>query len=104
MTEILSREAATALLPDLPGTDRCDTGYDWIVLLTGTGWREVAGIGDQLLGDWPYQVVAFYDDPEMGVYGIAVYTEGDVWAEAFTDRWDRHKAALCYADRDDEDD
>lgn len=101
MTETLSKEAATALLPDLPNTGDCDNGYDWIELLAGTGWREIAGIGDRLVGDWPYQVVAVHTDAEMGVFGLAVYTEGDVSVEAFTDRWDRHKAITWYFETDD---
>jgi hypothetical protein len=101
MTEILSIEAATALLPELPNPALCDSGYDWIELLTGTGWRELAGIDGRLVGDWPYQVVAVYDDTELGVFGLAAYTEGDVSVEAFTDRWKRHAAITTYFENED---
>ena len=94
---------ATDLLPDLPHVENCDNGYDWIEQLRGTGWHEVAGGSDgRLLGDWPYQVVAHHDDPERELYGLAVYTEGDVSVEGFRTQAARDEAANAYLEEDEE--
>ncbi|MFE2832196.1 hypothetical protein ACFXI6_14280 [Streptomyces mirabilis] len=100
----LSEAVATELLPDLPDTEGCDNGYDWMEKLRGTGWTPLAGDRDgRLYGDWPYQVVAHYSDAECSLYGLAVYTEGDVSVEGFRDRKARDKATDAYLeDEDDE--
>jgi hypothetical protein len=101
----LHEAVATDLLPDLPDTEGCDSGYDWIEQLRGTGWREIAGNADGcLFGDWPYQVVAHHNDPDRELYGLAVYTEGDVRIAGFRDKDARSKATDAYLeDEDDED-
>jgi hypothetical protein len=94
---------ATDILPDLPEPDLSGDGCDWIEALRGTGWREIAGHPDgRLLGDWPYQVVALHSDPQRELYGLAVYTEGDVHVQGFRDRAARDKATEDYLE-DDED-
>ncbi|MFJ7895909.1 hypothetical protein [Streptomyces anthocyanicus] len=55
----------------------------------------------RLLGDWPYQVVAHFNDDERSLYGLAVYTEGDVRVEGFRDRAARNKATKAYVQDDD---
>ncbi|MFF0588441.1 hypothetical protein ACFYWD_20990 [Streptomyces sp. NPDC003781] len=95
---------AVDLLPELPDTETCDSGYDWIERMRseGTGWHEVAGKADgRLLGDWPYQVVAHFNDDERSLYGLALYTEGDVRVEGFRDRAARDKAVNAYVQDDD---
>lgn len=78
MTDLLT------LLPPVPEPGWGD-GYDWISALGPTPWREVAGTEDWLYGDWPYVVVAYYNGSDLtpAVYGLAVYTEGDVQVAAF---------------------
>lgn len=99
----LHEAVATDLLPGIPEPDLSGNGYDWIEALRGTGWREIAGAADgRLLGDWPHQVVAHHNDPERSLYGLAVYTEGDVHVEGFRDKGARNKATDAYLE-DDED-
>ncbi|MFE7233922.1 hypothetical protein ACFVAF_25295 [Streptomyces sp. NPDC057596] len=104
--EELHHAVAIDLLPELPDIEACDNGYDWIerFRFEPTGWREVAGTADgRLLGDWPYQVVAHFNDDERSLYGLAVYTEGDVSVEGFRDKAARNKATDAYLeDEDDE--
>lgn len=103
MTQRLYESVATDLLPNLPGTKGCDDGYDWIELLVGTGWEPIDGDpSGRLYGDWPYQVVAFHTDDERSLYGLAVYTEGDVTVEGFRDRQARDRAAGAHLE-DEED-
>ena len=105
MTDLdaIHEAVATELLPDLPDPADCDNGYDWIERLRRTGWKEVVGLDDnRLLGDWPYQVVAHHDDPDRDLYGLAVYTEGDVSVEGFRDRAKRDDATTAYAEEDGE--
>jgi hypothetical protein len=102
--EELYEAVAVDLLPELPDTETCDSGYDWIerIRSEGTGWYEVAGTADgRLLGDWPYQVVAHFSDDERSLYGLAVYTEGDVSVEGFRDKAARGKATDGYLEEDD---
>lgn len=102
-TAAIHEAVADGLLPYPPDPEACDTGYDWIEQLRGTGWREVSGLPDnRLLGDWPYQVAAHHDDPERDLYGLAVYTEGDVSVEGFRDRAKRDDATTAYAEEDSE--
>ncbi|MEY9839419.1 hypothetical protein [Streptacidiphilus sp. EB103A] len=81
------------LLPPLPDPVGTDNGYDWIELLVLSGWREVAGLGGGLLGDWPEEVVAVHSDRRRGVYGLAVYLCGDITIRAFADPGSRLAAA-----------
>lgn len=102
--EELYEAVAVDLLPDLPNSALCDSGYEWMELLHAerTGWREVPGNADGcLFGNWPYQVVAHYDDDERSLYGLAVYTEGDARVEGFRDRAARNKATNAYVQDDD---
>lgn len=93
----IHQAVATSLLPDLPDPEACDTGYDWIEQLRGTGWHAIAAAaGGRLLGDWPYQVVAHFNDPDRHLYGIGVYTEGDVSVEGFRDKTARDRATDAY--------
>ncbi|WP_416975625.1 hypothetical protein [Streptomyces sp. 4F14] len=101
--DALHEAVASDLLPALPDPLDCENGYWWIEKLRGTGWKEVAGLDDgSLLGDWPYQVVAHYADPERELYGLAVYTEGDVSVEGFRTREARDEATRAYAEEDGE--
>lgn len=101
MTDLnaIHEAVATELLPLVPDPADCDNGYDWIERLRGNGWKEIPGLADgRLLGDWPYQVVAHHDDPERGLYGLAVFTEGDVSVEGFRVRERRDEATADYAE------
>lgn len=99
----LHKAVATDLLPPLPDLDLCDGGYDWIVQLRRTGWQEIAGLAvGTLLGDWPYQVVAHHSDPERDLYGLAVFTEGDVSVEGFRSRAERDEATRAYAETEED--
>lgn len=101
----LYEAVAVDLLPPLPDVEMCDSGYDWMERLRvdATGWKEVAGTTEgRLLGDWPYQVVAHFNDDERFLYGLAVYTEGDVSVDGFRDKAARDKATDAYLDEDDE--
>jgi len=103
LAQRLYESVATDLLPDLPAADGCDNGYEWMEELVGTGWAPVAADRTgRLLGDWPYQVVAHHNDPERSLYGLAVYTEGDVSVEGFRDRSARDKATNGYLEDDEE--
>lgn len=100
----LYEAVAVDLLPELPDTSTCMDGYDWMerVRAERTGWREVAGTADgRMLGNWPYQAVAFYNDDERSLYGLAVYTEGDVHVEGFRNKTARNKAATDYQEGED---
>ena len=104
-SDTIHEAVATELLPDLPDAETCDNGYDWIerLRIECTGWREIAGTPDgRLLGDWPYQVVAHFNDDERHLYGLAVYTEGDVSVEGFRDKAARNKATDAYLEDDEE--
>jgi hypothetical protein len=98
----LYQAVAPDLLPDVPTTDMCDDGYDWMERLTGTGWKPLAGDAQgRMLGDWPYQVVAHHDDSDRDLYGLAVYTEGDVSVEGFRDKAARDEATGAYLEDED---
>lgn len=98
----LYESIATDILPQLPDSELIDDGYDWIEQLAGTGWEPIAAAtGGRLLGDWPYQVVAHHNDPERELWGLAVYTEGDVSTEGFRDRAARDKATDAYLAEED---
>lgn len=95
---------ATELLPDLPDPDLYESGngYDWMEQLRGTGWHPVPGSADgRLYDNWPYQVIAHHNDPERELYGLAIYTEGDVSVRGFRTRAARAKAADAYLEDDD---
>ncbi|MFE3002790.1 hypothetical protein ACFXG4_48520 [Nocardia sp. NPDC059246] len=86
-------------LPPVPDPAWGD-GYDWMAKLTAP-WKEVAGDGDILYGDWPYVVVAYADITAVAaddgteispdVYGLTVYTEGDISTSAFPGREERRR-------------
>lgn len=96
---------ATELLPGLPDPADCDNGYFWMEKLAPYGWTFLAGDTEgRQLGDWPYQVVAHHSDPERELYGLAVYTEGDVSVEGFRSREKRDEATRAYAEEDGEED
>jgi hypothetical protein len=103
LAQRLYESVATDLLPDLPTADGCDSGYEWIEELVRTRWAPVAADHTgRLLGDWPYQVVAHHNDDDRSLYGLAVYTEGDVSVEGFRDKAARDKATDAYLDVDEE--
>lgn len=78
---------ATELLNPIPKPDMADSGYDWMKRLRGTGWEPVPTTRDgRVLGSWPYQIIAHHDDHERGLYGLAVYTEGDLHVQGYWDK------------------
>lgn len=64
-------------LPALSNVWYCDDGYDWLGKLSDD-WKAIPNWGGEEMDDWPYVVVAAYDDPQADVYGSARYVEGDV--------------------------
>ncbi|MBF9135273.1 hypothetical protein I0C86_41215 [Plantactinospora sp. S1510] len=84
-----SDDALVALLPALPYS-YVGSGYDWMGGLAG-GWYAVGVWGSDGwdLGNWPYVIVAHYDD---GVYGRVLYCEGDLTIEAYPEVDARDKA------------
>lgn len=90
--------AATDLLAPIPKPDMLDDGYDWMRRLRGSGWEPVSSARDgRPLGSWPYQIVAHHDDHERGLYGLAVYTEGDLHVEGHWDKTARDQESDEYA-------
>ena len=88
---------ATEILPPVPRPGMADDGYDWMAALRGTGWTPIPSAPDgRLLGDWPYQIVAHYDDRERGLYGIAAYTEGDLHITGYWDKAARDEESSTY--------
>lgn len=77
-------------LPALPDGHAHGDGYGWMGAL-GNGWGEVASWGRDGwdLGSWPYVVVAHLDDDKRGLYGTALYVEGDLFVEAWETRRER---------------
>lgn len=82
-------EAPTALLPPLP--EWTGEGYEWMGNLAH-GWHAVGLWGDQGwdLGRWPYVIIVHFDGD--GLYGRAVYVEGDLHTGAYTVRAARDQA------------
>ncbi|TXS34754.1 hypothetical protein [Streptomyces sp. OR43] len=92
----------TDLLPPVPRPELEDDGYDWMVLLRGSGWFPVPATPDgRPLGSWPYQIVAHHNDPERGLYGIAAYTEGDIHVTGYWDKDARDQDSNTYVEDDD---
>ena len=83
---------STANLPKLPRSI-WDHGYDWIGALSG-GWYVVPSWGSRGwdLGRWPLVIVAHYDSDGDGLYGLAVYIEGDIDETAYRTREERDQA------------
>ena len=77
-------------VPVLPSTVLIETGHDWIDALR-SGWHVVYvwGLGAWDLGDVPLVIVIHLDDPEHGVYAVALYVERDIDLWAFTERVER---------------
>lgn len=77
-------------VPVLPSPALIDTGHDWIDALR-SGWRVVYawGLGAWDLGDVPLVIVIHLDDPENGVYAVALYVERDIDLWAFTEQVER---------------
>jgi hypothetical protein len=69
------------------------SGYDWIGALRN-GWDAVASWGRSGwdLGHWPLVIIAHYDHPDRGCYGLAVYIEGDRYVTAYPTREARNQA------------
>ncbi|OEV13226.1 hypothetical protein [Streptomyces nanshensis] len=97
MSETPNTAPVAMTLPPVPDPTGGD-GYDWMAKLD-RGWRPVAGIKGTMIGDWPYVVVAHYDSPATGAYGVTVYLEGDVETHAYTSRTERDRhTVLKYAE------
>jgi len=77
-------------VPELPSGQQAGDGMTWIGRLAD-GWHAIAlwGADGWDLGEWPYVIVAHYDNPAAQVYAVATYCEGDVDARAFTSRAER---------------
>jgi hypothetical protein len=84
-------------LPALPYT-LWNSGYDWIGALAG-GWYAVPSWGRSGwdLGAWPLVIIAHYDHPASGCYGLAVYVEGDLDVTAYPTREARDQATNPHA-------
>jgi hypothetical protein len=89
----------TDALPPVPSEDGCDDGYDWMERLPEPTWRVQAGNAERrMLGDWPYVVVAFHDDPWNNRYGLAVFDDHAVKVTGYTSAGARDRAADEYAE------
>ena len=87
-------------LPALPDRSAYCDGDGWIEALPGAAgggwyWVPVWGTQPSWLGRPPLVNVAHYDG--AGVYGQAIYTEGDLEVTAFTDRTSRDAATARVA-------
>ncbi|MFE9559089.1 hypothetical protein ACFYMW_39110 [Streptomyces sp. NPDC006692] len=99
----LAEAAVTDLLPPLPAPDPADNGWGWMAHLAGTGWYPVHGTRDgRTLGNWPYQIVTHHNDPERSLYGLAVYTEGDVSITGYRTKTARDQATDRYLEPEDD--
>jgi hypothetical protein len=78
-------------LPPLPRTE--GYGYDWMDRLSG-GWHEVPSWGRDGwdCGNWPYIIMVHYDNEAERLFGMAVYTEGDLDIKEFRTRQERDHA------------
>jgi hypothetical protein len=63
--------------PPLPDPSAVDDGYAWMEAVKPLLWDILPSWRGELLGDWPFVVVAVYLVREEGVYGgIALWLEG----------------------------
>ena len=90
--------AATDLLAPIPKPDMLDDGYDWMKRLRSTDWYPVPSAHGRTLGSWPYQIVAHCNDYERGLYGLVVYTEGDLHVQGYWDKAARDQESDEYAE------
>jgi hypothetical protein len=78
-------------LPSLPSS--WESGYDWMDQLSD-GWYAVSSWGRDGwdCGNWPYIIMAHYDNETQRLFGMVVYTEGDLDIKEFSTRQERHRA------------
>jgi hypothetical protein len=90
---------APLTIEDEDGYELCMLeGWDWIAALRESGWHAVPSWGPKGadLGEWPYRVVAHYDSPTGTVFGLATYTEGDVYVTGYETQAERNAATDEY--------
>ena len=100
MTGAETGSVSPGALPALPDRSTYCDGDGWIEALPGAAgggwyWVPVWGTPPSWLGRPPLVNVAHYDG--AGVYGQAVYTEGDLEVTTFTDRTSRDAATARVA-------